>query len=158
MHNIIIIIIFDEHFITSISNPNSLIMLPTKEGHIVKFHTPFEDEDPDQLYVVVGIHLDVDRPRAKIQALSSGMAFPSISINEVNDLEEVKVDTSELIGLLVTINRADYSQAYGKVLAVSEQKINLDLAKKINGVETNVWLTVEDDHGVVHHGYLYVAP
>ena len=54
----------------------------------------------------------------------------------------------------VTINKSDYSQATGKVVRVSEQKIMLNLSKGITGVETNVWLTIIDENGIEHTGTL----
>jgi hypothetical protein len=68
------------------------------------------------------------------------------------------VGTADLIGHHVTVNKADYSQAEGKVIKVSGQKIDLDLSAGVKGVETNVWLTVLDTDGVEHHGTLYVKP
>lgn len=56
----------------------------------------------------------------------------------------------------VTINKADYSQATGKVVKVSEQKIMLDLTKGVKGVETNVWLTIQDENGTEHTGTLFM--
>jgi len=60
----------------------------------------------------------------------------------------------DLVGQNVTINKADYSQATGKVVKVSEQKIMLDLTKGVKGVETNVYLTIEDENGKEHIGTL----
>jgi hypothetical protein len=37
-------------------------MKPTKQGQIAKFHTPLADEDPDQLYVVLEVIEDDERP------------------------------------------------------------------------------------------------
>jgi hypothetical protein len=45
----------------------------------------------------------------------------------LDEHEVVEVDTSDLVGHKVTINKADYSQATGMVVKVSEQKIMLDL-------------------------------
>ena len=45
-------------------------MVPNKIGQIVKYHTPFPSEDPNQLYVVLEIFLDVERPRALIKELN----------------------------------------------------------------------------------------
>ena len=73
-----------------------------------------------------------------------------------DDLEVVEVDTTDLVGHEVTINKADYSQAKGKVVKVSEQKIMLDLTKGVKGVETNVWLTIQDENGTEHTGTLFV--
>lgn len=131
-------------------------MRPNKPGQVAKFHTPLPDENPKQLYVVLEIKEDVERPRADIKALNTGLSFPPINTVLLDDLEVVEVDTSDLVGHEVTINKADYSQATGKVLKVSEQKIMLDLTKGVKGVETNVWLTIQDKDGKEHTGTLFV--
>ena len=131
-------------------------MIPTKEGQIVKFHTPLPDENPNQQYVVLEIHLQTDRPRAQIQALNTGLPFPPVSLVAVKDLEVVEADASELIGHLVTIKKPDASEVKGKVVKVKDDKLNLDLSKTNSGVETNVWLTVEDEQGVEHLGTLFI--
>jgi hypothetical protein len=131
-------------------------MKPNKPGQVAKFHTPLPDEDPDQLYVVLEIKEDVEKPRADIKALNTGLSFPPINTVLLDDLKVVEVDTSDLIGYEVTIQKADYSEATGKVVRVSEQKISLDLSKGIKGVETNVWLTIQDKNGKEHTGTLFV--
>ena len=133
-------------------------MKPNKQGQIVKFHTPLEGENPEQLYVVLEIIEDDERPRADIQALNTGLAFPPINTVRLNDLEVVDISTQDLIGHYVTIDKSDYSQVDGKVISVNEQKINLDLTNGINGVETNVYLTVVDRNGKQHIGTLNVNP
>lgn len=131
-------------------------MKPNKIGQVAKFHTPLPYENPDQLYVVLEIKEDDERPRADIKALNTGLSFPPINTVLLDDLEVVEVDTSDLVGHQVTINKADYSQATGKVVKVSEQKIMLDLTKGVKGVETNVWLTIIDESGKEHTGTLFV--
>ena len=131
-------------------------MRPNKPGQVAKFHKPLPDENPDQLYIVLEIKEDVERPRADIKALNTGLSFPTINTVLLDDLEVVEVDTSDLAGHEVTINKADYSQATGKVVKVSEQKIMLDLTKGVKGVETNVWLTIQDKDGKEHTGTLFV--
>lgn len=131
-------------------------MIPNKQGQIVKFHTPLEGENPEQLYVVLEVIEDDERPRADIQALNTGLAFPPINTVRLDDLEVVEVSTQDLIGHYVTINKADYSQVDGKVISATEQKINLNLSNGINGVETNVYLTVVDKEGKEHTGTLIV--
>lgn len=128
-------------------------MRPNKNGQIAKFHTPLPDEDPNQLYVVLEVKEDEVSPRADIQALNTGLSFVPINTVSLNDLEVVEVDTQDLIGHRVTINKSDYSQVQGKVISVNEQKIMLDLSK---GVETNVWLTIVDKEGKEHTGSLFV--
>ncbi len=102
--------------------------------------------------------VDDDRPRADIQALNTGLSFPPINSVHLSDLEVVEVDTQDLLGHRVTINKSDFSQVEGKVIKVNEQKIQLDLTKGVSGVETNVWLTVVDDNGSEHMDTLYVTP
>ena len=131
-------------------------MKPTKIGQIAKFHTPLKGEDPEQLYVVLEVIVEDERPRAAIQALNSVLAFPPINTVRLGDLEVVEVNTQDLIGHKVTINKSDYSQVDGMVINVSEQKINLDLSMGISGVETNVYLTVIDETGNEHMGTLFV--
>jgi transcription antitermination factor NusG len=133
-------------------------MKPNKQGQIVKFHTPLEGENPEQFYVVLEVIEDGERPRADIQALNTGLAFAPINTVRLNDLEVVEVSTQDLIGHYVTIDKSDFSQVNGKVISVSEQKINLDLSNGINGVETNVYLTVVDKNGKEHLGALFVNP
>ena len=133
-------------------------MKPTKQGQIAKFHTPLVDENPNQLYVVLEVIEDDERPRADIQALNTGLSFPPINTVRLNDLEVVEVDVNDLIGHRVTINKSDYSQVEGRVIKVSEQKIEVNLSNGVHGVETNVWLTVIDNEGVEHLGTLFVNP
>lgn len=131
-------------------------MKPSKPGQIVKFHSPLPDENPEQVYVVLEIIADVERPRADIKALNTGLSFPPINTVLLEDLETIEVETSDLIGHEVTIIKADYSQVKGKVVKVNEQKIMLDLVKGEKGVETNVWLSIKDESGIEHSGTLFV--
>jgi len=131
-------------------------MRPNKPGQVTKFHTPLPDEDPDQLYVVIEIKEDVERPNAYIRALNTGLSFPLISEVLLDDLEVVDVPTDDLIGHEVTIIKSDNSQVVGKVVKVTEQKITPDLKIEANGVATNVWLTIQDENGKEHTGTLFV--
>ena len=133
-------------------------MKSISKGNIVKFHTPLPDENPNQLYVVLEVIEDDERPRADIQALNTGLSFPPISKVRLGDLEIVEVDTNDLIGHQVTINKSDYSQVEGRVIKVSEQKIEVNMSNGVHGVETNVWLTIVDKDGVEHLGALFVIP
>ena len=131
-------------------------MTPNKTGQVAKFHTPLPDENPNQIYVVLEIIEDDIRPRADIQALNTGLPFPPINTVSLKDLEVVEVESSDMIGHRVTINKSDYSQATGKVISVQDQKIFLNLTKGVTGVETNVWLTIQDENGIEHTGTLFV--
>ena len=130
-------------------------MLPTKIGQVARFHTPLQGEDPNQLYVVLQI-IDDEWSRAQIQPLGTNLSFPPINTVKLSDLEIVEVNTNDLLGQIVTIIKSDYSQSIGKVINISEQKINLDLSKGLKGVETNVWLTVIDSNGQEQMGTLFV--
>ncbi|KQO20836.1 hypothetical protein ASF10_14710 [Flavobacterium sp. Leaf82] len=131
-------------------------MKPSKEGQIVKFHTPLDHEDPSQLYVVLEIIEDGERSRAKVQALNTGLKFAPVNMIKLIDLEVTQVDNSDLIGHKVTINKADYSQIQGRVIKVSEQKAELSLSVVERGVETNVLVTVIDNNGIEHIGTLFI--
>lgn len=133
-------------------------MKSIKKGQIVKFHMPLPEEKPNQLYVVLEVITDNERPRADIQALNTGLSFPPINTVRLADLEVVQVDTNDLVGHKVTINKSDYSQVVGRVIKLSEQKVEVNLSNTIHGVETNVWLTVIDNQGVEHLGTLFVNP
>ena len=56
--------------------------------------------------------------------------------------------------LEVTIQKSDYSEITGKLVKISKQEILLDFAKGIEGIETNMWLTVVDKNGIEHRGTL----
>jgi hypothetical protein len=86
-------------------------MRPNKIGQVAKFHTPLQDENPKQLYVVLEITEDDERSSAEIKALNTGLSFPPINTDKLDDLIVVEVDTADLVGHNVTINKADYSQA-----------------------------------------------
>lgn len=106
-------------------------MRPNKIGQEAKYHTPLPDENPAQLYIVLEIKVEVERPRADIKALNTGLSFPPVITVLLDKLEIVEVDTADHVGHQVTINKADYSQASGKVVELSEQKIMLDLPKGV---------------------------
>lgn len=131
-------------------------MTPTKEGQIVKFHTPLEGENPEQQYVVKEIYLDIERPKALIEALNTGFAFAPTMTVFVEDLEEIAVSTDDLIGHTVTVRKSDHSEISGKVIRALEKQLKVDLSKGANGIETNVWLTVLDGNGNEQTGTLVV--
>lgn len=131
-------------------------MKPTKVGQVVKFHTPYPDEDPNQLYVILEIKGDDDTTRVDIKALHTGFSFPPISTVLLKDLITVELPTEELIGHEVSIIKSDKTMTKGRVTRVNDSKVNLDLNKVATGVETNVILTIIDKGGVEHEGALFV--
>lgn len=132
-------------------------MKAIKEGQIVKFHSPMADENPNQLYVVLEVIEDKEKSRAEIQALNTALTFPPINKVRLDDLEIVQVETNDLMGHKVTINKPDYSQIEGRVIKASEEKIDLNMSHTPNGVQTNVWLTVVDNNGTEHFGTLLIT-
>ena len=52
------------------------IVTPNKIGQVVRFHSPNEDEDPNQLYVVLEIIEDGEMSRISIQALNTEFLIP----------------------------------------------------------------------------------
>jgi transcription antitermination factor NusG len=133
-------------------------MKTIKNGQIVKFHTPLPEENPNQIYVVLEVIADDERPRAEIQALNTGLSFPPINTVRLGELEIVEVNLDDLVGHKVTINKSDFSQVEGRVVKVSQQKTEVNLSNEVDGVDTNVSLTVVDNNGVEHLGTLFVKP
>jgi hypothetical protein len=131
-------------------------MQVTKEGQIVKYHSPLSDENPEQVYVVLEIKYDTESPKADIQALNTGLPVVPVSTVLLDDLEVVEVSTNDLIGLIVKIKKTDSSLIIGKVISIDQPKINLDLSNSMDGVNTNVYLTVLDRDGIIHTGTLFV--
>jgi hypothetical protein len=131
-------------------------MKPEKIGQVARFHTPLPDENPDQLYVVLEIIDDVEKPRADIKALNTGLSFPPLLTVLLDDLEIVELATSDLVGHEVIIKKDEYLKETGIVVKVSEHKVVPDLTKGDKGVETNICLTIIDESGKEHTGTLFV--
>ena len=131
-------------------------MRPNKTGQVANFNIRLPDENPNQHYVVLEIIEDDERLRADIKPLNTCLSFSPIKAVKLDNLQAVDVDTADLVGHNVTINNADYSQTTGKVIKVSEQKKLLDLIKGVKEVETNFWLTIEDENEKEQTGTLCV--
>ncbi|REG94308.1 hypothetical protein [Algoriphagus antarcticus] len=134
------------------------ISTPTKVGQIVKFHTPYPDENPNQLYVLLEI-FEYDeslKPKADIKALNTGLSFPPISTVLLEDLELAEVETTDLIGFRASIKKDNHSIVSGKVIEVVQPKQMVDLSKIGDRVETNVSVTIQDTSGNAHDGFLTV--
>jgi hypothetical protein len=71
-------------------------MKQIKRGQIVKFHTPNEDENPKEIYVVLDYIEDGERSRAQIKPLNTKLSFPPISLVLSNDLVIGEVQTFQL--------------------------------------------------------------
>jgi len=132
-------------------------MRPNKIGQVAKFHTPYPDEEPNQLFVMLEVIEDTLMPRAKIRAIFADSVWESIRSVQLADLESVELGTDDLIGLYVTINKEDLRQVKRRVISVKQKKIMLDLTKRNKGVETNVWMTILDQNRLEHTGTLFVT-
>lgn len=131
-------------------------MQPNKARQIARFHTPFPDEDPDQLYVLLEVKEDAERSRADIRPLNTGFSFPPINTVLLSDLELAEVSTADLLDHTVTIDKADNTRATGRVIAINDHMLVPDLRKRRQGVETNIGLTIVDEDGRIHSGMLFI--
>lgn len=134
------------------------INYPDTAGQLVKYHTPFPDENPDQLYVLLEIfeYGEGIKPNATIKALNNGWMFPPTQKVFLEDLQIAEVDTTDLIGYRASLIKDDHTKATGKVISVEMDKQIVNLVKVENRVETNVQIAVQDDAGNIHHGTLLV--
>lgn len=131
-------------------------MTPTAVGQVVKFHSPFPDEDPNQLYVVLELITDVEKPRALIKAITSDPVFSPINTVLINDLETLQIDISELIGHNVTIITKDNTLSSGKVVEVNKTENVTSLFKYVDGVLTNADVTVVMEDNRKRTGKIFV--
>ena len=129
-------------------------MRPNKIGQVAKFQRPLPDENPNQFYIETGIFTANERLKSDIKSLNTDLSLPPVNNVKLEDLEIVEIDTADFVEYNLTINKADYSQAMGKVVKLSVQKIILYFSNGVKGLETNVWLTIEN--GKAHHGTLCV--
>jgi len=81
-------------------------MKPNRRGQIVKFHTPDNSEDLEQLYVILEFIQDkgLGISLAKTQAINTGLKSPPTSLVLAEDLEVDEVQTAQL----------DYYLKFGK--------------------------------------------
>lgn len=130
---------------------------PHKSGQIVKFRTPLPDEDPNQQYIVIEVKKDTDNPRVDIKPLGTGLTFPGVNTVSLKDLEVVEIETNDLVGHQVTIEKSDNSKVIGQVVSVDVSKINPDFKLEKNGVKTNLTVTIKDNSDKKHVGNLFVT-
>lgn len=135
-------------------------MLPNKAGQVVRFHTPFPDENPNMIYNL--LYLDEDHypnRRADIRAIIPGQTFLPINQVHLEDLEVVELDLKDLMMHKVTVIKEDSSEAIGRVVKLYQEKVIPELTvKEGKGVMTNALITVRDFDGQEHTGFLFVTP
>lgn len=120
-------------------------------GHLVKFHTPFHDEDPKQLYLLLEVFEsnDIYKTQADILALGTGFSFPPISKVNLEDLEVVGWNTEELLGYHGAALREDGLKVSGRILQV----LSDENRKKPLG-SLRVRAVIRDEKGMEHSGRL----
>lgn len=122
-----------------------------KRGHLVKFHTPYHDENPKQLYLLLEVFEsnDIYKARADILALGTGFSFPPISKVNLEDLEVVEWNSSELIGHLATAHTKTGSNVSGKIVHILEEENNMDPLPTLK-----IHVILEDERGEMTAGQL----
>lgn len=142
-------------------NAAIIFMRPNKVGQVVRFHTPYPDEDPNMIYHL----LDFDdsgrfpTPPADIRPIFWDYTFVPINRVRLEDLEVVEFDLMDLLGYPVWIIREDDTEVSGVVTEIFQEKIAPELhVKRGKGVETNVKISIKDALGSVHTGMLFVTP
>jgi hypothetical protein len=128
-----------------------------KEGDIVKFHTPYDDEDPNQLYVILNIAYDVDKPRADIKPISNHPTFSPINTVYVEDLELAVIKKSNLIDHTVNVIKADKTYSTGKVIDIINENEILDFKKNKSEIINCIKLKIQESTGVIQMGYLVIG-
>jgi hypothetical protein len=133
-------------------------MKTTKEGQFVRFHTPYPDENPKQLYILIEVvdYEDGRPPKALILALNTGLSFPPINSVLLEDLELAEVDTADLVGYRAVIRDDSGKKIAGRIIQVDKKKLFVELTKEIASVNTNLVVTLKDHSGVYHRGRLAV--
>lgn len=130
------------------TNPNR-----PRKGHLVRFHTPFPDEDPDQLYLLLKVidFEELNKSRADILALGTGLSFPPINTVNLEDLKVVKWDTSELIGRHATLLKKDGSKASGIITQIPDEENDNGTIKTL---EMEIEVIIKDAQSKEHKGQL----
>jgi CRISPR/Cas system-associated exonuclease Cas4 (RecB family) len=68
------------------------------------------------------LKIDGSRDRADIKALGTNLAFSPINTVLLDDLVVVEVETSDLIGHVVTVQKPDFSEVSGKVISAKDER------------------------------------
>lgn len=127
-------------------------MSPNKVGQVVVFHTPISEEEQNQQFVVVELHLESKQPEVAIKSFETDVVETVL----VEELEVVTLDTADLIGYAATIQTADNDEVSGTVLSAKEETVLLEMEVTEEAIITNVALTIKDKKGVEYSGFLLV--
>jgi hypothetical protein len=126
---------------------------PTKQGQIVRFHTPFADENPNQIFIVNEIFFDVEKPRAIIKTIGGTFGWSLTSSVSVEDLELVPYNNSDLIGQNANIEKGKLSFS-GKILQIINPEEPIEFEKNPNQITTNLEAVILDNNNIRHQGKL----
>ena len=126
---------------------------PTKQGQIVRFHTPFADENPNQIFIVNEIFFDVEKPRAIIKTIGVTFGWSLTSSVSVEDLELVPYNNSDLIGQNANIEKGKLSFS-GKILQIINPEEPIEFEKNPNQITTNLEVVILDNNNIRHQGRL----
>ena len=121
-------------------------MTPSQNGQIVRFHTPFPGENPDQLYIILEAFFDVEKPRALIKALGFGTSLAPTTTVLIEDLEIITFNIVEVTGKELKIKLDDGSTMAGIVRDVINPEAVLILQKIDNEIVSNIKVTVSDQN------------
>lgn len=140
------------------NNLDKEILRPNKPGQIVKFHTPYPGEDPNQLYLLLEIfdYGDGRKSAATIKALIKGWSFLPINKVFLEDLELAEVITTDLIGFRGALLTENGIKITGDILAVDRNKQPVELNKLEDRVNSNVRVSIRDAGGSIYQGDLTV--
>lgn len=132
-------------------------MTPTQSGQIVRFHTPFPDEDPNQLYVILESFFDVEQPRALIQALNFGGPLPPTNTILIQHLELAQFNPSDFLGKKVKVKTNDGSIHEGVAIKVENPKNGLVIQFIGDKLISNINMTISDKNGELHTGVMLLT-
>lgn len=131
-------------------------MIPTKTGQIVVRSPKVGLIDYAQRYVVEEIYTVSTTSMAIVRELNGSSDNSNTLTVSTDELEVVEVNTQDMIGIVARIVKDDDSVHLGRIVAIPQVNTYLDLDIKINRVETNVYVTIIDNQGIEHSGYLFV--
>jgi hypothetical protein len=123
-------------------------MRQNKTGQLAKFPIQLTDEKFNQLYVVLEITEDDEKPRAEMKSSNRGLSFSPILAVKLDLFEVLEADTTDIFVHQGTISNTCHSQATGKVVKVNEKKIMLNLTKGLKGLQKNIYLNVKTSKNI----------
>jgi small nuclear ribonucleoprotein (snRNP)-like protein len=129
-------------------------MIPTQKGQLVRFHTPFPDEDPGQQYVILDLFNDEHTPRAHIKALGTKLSLVPINTVLIEDLELVEFGSGDLLGQELSVQTEDGKIFHGKIIKVEIPDMGLNFEIQQNFVLTNIQVIIQGEYNEQHSGSL----